>query len=93
MLIQGPKPAVKPVQKEEVKQSPETTISDALMKQSADLDQSYFEARDQGVIEENEVLVRGEWKRPLEEEEDEEEEIIEDDGPTCHFCGKPNVTY
>lgn len=95
MLIKGPKPLAKPVfEEKEIRQSLKTTASDALMMQSVDLDQSYFEARGQGVIEENEVLIRGEWKRPLEEEEEEEEgEEIAEDVPTCHFCGKPNVTY
>ena len=50
--------------------------------------------RNQGIIEENEVLVRGEWKSPLEEDEEgEEEEVVMDNVPTCHYCGKPNVTY
>lgn len=63
----------------EIRQSLKTTSSDALMMQSVDLDQSYFEARDQGIIEENEVLVRGEWKSPLEEDEEgEEEEVVMD---------------
>ena len=95
MLIQGPKPSVKPAVKEsDIRQSLKTTSSDALMMQSVDLDQSYFEARDQGIIEENEVLVRGEWKYPLEgDEEGEEEEVVVDNVPTCHYCGKPNVTY
>ena len=50
--------------------------------QSSALDQSFKEERGKGVIEENEVLVRGEWKRPLSEDEndddDEEEEEEED---------------
>ena len=46
----------------------------SLMQQSEDLDACYREARDQGIIEENEVLVRGEWKRPIEEQPGRREE-------------------
>ena len=81
MLIQGPKP---------LNESVKSTENEERMLQSADLDQSFIEARGQGVIEENEVLIRGEWKRPLEEEEEEEEEECE--MPVCNYCGKPTVT-
>ena len=82
MLIQGPKP---------LNESVKSTENEERMLQSADLDQSFIEARGQGVIEENEVLSRGEWKRPLEEEEEEEEEE-ECEMHVCNYCGKPNVT-
>ena len=49
-------------------------IDTSFMQQSEDLDACYREARDQGIIEENEVLVRGEWKRPIEEQSGKREE-------------------
>lgn len=42
------------------------------------------------MIDESEVLLRGEWKRPLEEEEEEEEEK-EETTHACAYCGKHNV--
>ena len=81
MLIPGPTP---------LNESVKSTENEERMLQSADLDQSFIEARGQGVIEENEVLIRGEWKRPLEEEEEEEE--VECEMHVCNYCGKPNVT-
>ena len=46
------------------------------------------------MIDESEVLLRGEWKRPLEEEEEEEEEEErerEETAHACAYCGKHNV--
>ena len=48
------------------------------MSQSSALDQSFKEERGKGVIEENEVLVRGEWKRPLSEDENDENDENDD---------------
>ena len=47
-------------------------MSDFVRRSNA-LDQSFIEERGQGVIEENEVLVRGEWKRPTADEDDNED--------------------
>lgn len=47
--------------------------------QSSALDQSFKEERGKGVIEENEVLVRGEWKRPLSEDENENDDNDEEE--------------
>ena len=86
----------------------EKPIADtSFIQQSEDLDACYREARDQGIIEGSEVLVRGEWKRPIDEqfenreegndnpyeenEENEDEEVVMDQH-VCNFCGKINVT-
>ena len=89
VLISGPKPHHKPekqsVQKEDY------------MMRSMDLDNAFMEERGKGVIEDNEVLVRGEWKQPQEatEEEvtEEEEEEEENDTHHCAYCGRSNVTW
>ena len=116
VLIQGPKPVNTPAAK--ASQLPphfqqEQTVSKpkvdrSLTKQSEDLDACYREARDQGIIEDNEVLVRGEWKHPIndpsgstkngnypqeeEGDEDDEDDVMEVDRHVCNFCGKVNVT-
>ena len=85
VLIQGPTPvntpAAKPsqlpphYQTENKPTKLEKPASDTyFIQQSEDLDACYREARDQGIIEENEVLVRGEWKRPIEEQSGRREE-------------------
>ena len=66
---------------------------DDVVLRSMDLDMSFVEERGKGVIEENEVLVRGEWKQEIEEkeEEKEEEEEEEETGHSCSNCSKKNV--
>ena len=80
---------------------------DDVVLRSMDLDMSFVEERGKGVIEENEVLVRGEWKQEIEEkkeeekeegnddeeqeEEEEAEEEEEETGHPCSNCNKKNV--
>ena len=68
---------------------------DDVVLRSMDLDMSFVEERGKGVIEENEVLVRGEWKQEIEEKEEEkeeeEEEEEEETGHSCSNCNKKNV--
>ena len=72
-------------------QGPKPAAS-TLESRSLELDSSFLEERGKGVIDESEVLLRGEWKRPLEEEEEEEEEEKEETTHACAYCGKHNVT-
>ena len=55
VLISGPKPLHPPEKQPAPKE-------DYLLR-SMDLDNSFIEERGKGVIEDNEVLVRGEWKK------------------------------
>lgn len=75
-------------------QGPKPAAS-TLQSRSLELDSSFLEERGKGVIDESEVLLRGEWKRPLEEEEEEEEEEKkeekEETAHACAYCGKHNV--
>ena len=82
-------------------------MSDFVRRSNA-LDQSFIEERGKGVIEENEVLVRGEWKRPTADEDDNEDseddnedseeetgetvETVNDSSHICAYCGKQNVS-
>ena len=50
-----------------------SSVKEDVLFRSMDLDNSFVEERGNGVIEENEVLVRGEWKQECKEEEEEEE--------------------
>ena len=84
VLISGPKPLHPPEKQPAPKE-------DYLLR-SMDLDNSFIEERGKGVIEDNEVLVRGEWKKPQKEEEEEEEEEEGDQVHHCACCGKKNVT-
>ena len=94
VLISGPKPLHK-------SEKPSAQKEDYMMR-SMDLDNAFMEERGKGVIEDNEVLVRGEWKQPQEateeeeeEEEEEENEEEEEENNThhCAYCGKSNVTW
>ena len=71
VLISGPKPLHKP-------EKPSAQKEDYMMR-SMDLDNAFMEERGKGVIEDNEVLVRGEWKQPQEATEEEEEEEEEEE--------------
>ena len=81
VLISGPKPLHKP-------EKPSAQKEDYMMR-SMDLDNAFMEERGKGVIEDNEVLVRGEWKQPQEATEEEEENNTHH----CAYCGKSNVTW
>ena len=50
-----------------------------LVRRSNALDSSFIEERGKGVIEENEVLIRGEWKRPAPNQNQNQNEDDEDD--------------
>lgn len=105
-LVNRPKPIQEPAsQAESIKEDPSTstqsTKEDVLFR-SMDLDNSFIQERGQGVIEENEVLVRGEWKQECDEEEyedeyEEEETPMKQDekkgGHCCDNCGASNVTF
>ena len=59
--------------------SNELGMSD-LVRRSNALDSSFIEERGKGVIEENEVLIRGEWKRPApNQNQNQNEDDDEDD--------------
>ena len=58
--------------------SNELGMSD-LVRRSNALDSSFIEERGKGVIEENEVLIRGEWKRPAPNQNQNQNEDDEDD--------------
>ena len=106
-MIQGPKSAKNAASKASIDNgaSNGTNASDVpgmsdLVRRSNALDSSFIEERGKGVIEENEVLIRGEWKRPAqnqnqneddneddnEDEEDENGETVETVSESGHSC-------
>ena len=86
-MIQGPASAMNAASKANAESgatprgpnaSNELGMSD-LVRRSNALDSSFIEERGKGVIEENEVLIRGEWKRPAPNQNQNQNENDDED--------------